>query len=113
MMLRASSEDASGDFGVVMPGSDAAPLGLDGEAELFALAEAAVGGDPTHCREALREVAATLGEAAAVDAAAVAAQFNAITRIADATGIQLDRGLEEVSADLRESLGIGRFNTTV
>ena len=52
---------------------------------------------------------AAAGPAALVDAAAVAAQFQALNRIADATGIPLDAPLGVVAADLQDGLDLRRF----
>ncbi len=50
-----------------------------------------------------------IGEAGMIDAAAVIAGFNGITRIADATGIPLEVPKAEQTAGLRATLGIDRF----
>jgi len=47
-----------------------------------------------------------VGDAGWVDAAAVAATFNAIDRVADATGIPLEPAKAARSADFRGALGI-------
>ena len=46
-----------------------------------------------------------------IDAAAVIAGFDGITRIADATGIPLEPPKAEAVADLRTTLGLDRFVT--
>jgi hypothetical protein len=51
-------------------------------------------------------VLAALSEPAMVDAAAVIAGFDGITRIADATGIQLEPAKAEQTADFRRELGL-------
>ena len=80
--------------------------GLPGGDALVAFAEAAVLGDEAHTREARERVRAELGEAAMVDAAAVIGNFERMVRIADGTGIPIDKPLALVSADIREELGI-------
>jgi len=57
-------------------------------------------------RSALR---GSLGDAALVDAAAVVGFFNAIDRVADATGIPLDPERLDGTADFRAELGIDGF----
>ena len=57
-------------------------------------------------REALRQA---VGDEGLVDAAGVAATFNAIDRIADATGIPLEDAKAAVSADFREALAIDSY----
>lgn len=54
-------------------------------------------------------VVAALGEAAMIDAAAVVAGFNGITRIADATGIPLEPAKAEETEAWRATLGIDAF----
>ena len=44
-----------------------------------------------------------------VDAAGVVATFNAIDRVADATGTPIDEARIETSVELRAELGIDRF----
>ncbi len=72
--------------------------------ELAAFAEAVAGeGDMAAAISALRR---TVGDAGWVDAAGVAATFNAIDRVADATGIPLEPKKAAVSADFRGELDI-------
>ena len=44
-----------------------------------------------------------------VDAAGVASNFERMVRIADATGIQLDKRMEVLSQAVREALHLERF----
>jgi hypothetical protein len=75
---------------------------------LLAYADAAVAETPDL---ALRRqtVADTLGHAAMVDASAVIAIFQAVVKIADATGIPLEDQKAEISAGFREELGINTY----
>ena len=57
-------------------------------------------------RSALR---GSLGDAALVDAATVVGFFNAIDRVADATGIPLDPERVPQTADFRAALGLDAF----
>ncbi len=50
-----------------------------------------------------------MGAAALVDCAGVVAVFNAVVRIADATGIPLETYKEEISVELRRELGIDDY----
>ena len=50
-----------------------------------------------------------MGDAALVDAAAIAATFNAIDRIADSTGIPIEDANAESTAELRDALGLNAF----
>ncbi len=79
--------------------------------ELVAFAEAAVQGDPASlesARDALREV---VGSAGLVDAAGVVANFQRMVRIADGAGIALDTSVGMLAEDLREDLGLDRFES--
>jgi len=51
-----------------------------------------------------------VGDAGLVEAAATVAAFQGLNRIADATGIQLDDGLNSESADFRSPLGLDKFS---
>ena len=76
---------------------------------LAGFAEAVLGDDEarlTEIRERLRE---SLGDAALVDAAAVIANYSALDRVADATGIPLEPAKEAATAGLRAELGIDAF----
>lgn len=77
--------------------------------ELAAFAEAVAYDDETAIAAARDAVTATLGPDAMVDAAAVAATFNAIDRVADSTGIPIDEERLDPSADFRAALGIDAF----
>lgn len=58
------------------------------------------------------EVIPTLGPPALVDRAVVIAIFNAVVRIADATGISLEDYKVDATARLRSELGIDHFHAT-
>ena len=107
-MLRASVEaaDAKVDLRAVVDAR--VESGVPQGALLGRFAEALVRRAPelTALRERIR---AELGEAALVDAAGAAANFQRMTRIADGLGIPLDEGLAEASADIRADLDLGRF----
>jgi hypothetical protein len=87
----------------------AASAGVPHAAELLPFADAVIARDPARIAAARAVVLETLGEAAMLDAAAVIAGFNGITRIADATGIPLEDDKAEKTAAWRAELGIGRF----
>jgi hypothetical protein len=99
------------DLHAVTDGETAAASGVPHERALVALAEAVVGGSDADLTAARAAAVAALGPHAFVEAAAVAANFERMVRIADATGIQLDAPLDAVSAGLRADLGIDRFGS--
>ena len=61
----------------------------------------------TTSREAVRR---ELGDAGLVDACAVIAHFNMMTRMADGAGIPLDARIDLATHDLRRTLGIDDFS---
>lgn len=68
-----------------------------------------LGRDDARLAQIRAEIRHKLGDAALVDAAAVAATFNAIDRVADATGIPIEEAKAESTADFRAQLGINAF----
>ena len=76
---------------------------------LIAFAEAVLGEDDAALAETRDAVQAALGQAGLVDAAAVVGLFNAIDRVADATGIPLEPEKAAASADFRSALGLDHF----
>lgn len=107
MLLRVS--DATAGLDVVTSGQSDDAHALPHEQALVTYTEAVMGdGDTSAAREALM---AELGEASLVDAAAVIAHFDAITRVADGSGISLDSVMKKSTADMRADLGIDAFNT--
>lgn len=112
-MLRASTVDLDTDINLVTQGNAKNDGSVPHASELIALVEAIHGCDPDAMTRARNAVLESLGEAALIDAAAVCAHFEAITRVADTTGVQLDTALEKSSGEIRDLLGLNAFNTTV
>lgn len=75
---------------------------------LTELADAIVGKGDTEITRARDALAQALGAEAALDAIAVAANFERMVRIADPTGIPLGDVLESASAEVREQLALSR-----
>jgi len=109
MLLRASGEMAGEPVDLAVVHGDREAGGVAHSAELLEFAEAVLGEDDTRLDAARRALRAAVGEAGAVDAAAVVSSFSKMDRIADATGIPLDAPLVMMAGDLRESLELGRF----
>ena len=76
---------------------------------LVAFAEAVLGEDEPTLSRGRAALLAALGSEGLVDAAGVVGLFNAIDRVADATGIPLEAEKAEASADFRTALGLDRF----
>jgi hypothetical protein len=79
-------------------------------ATLIEFGEAMLGNNENRQATARQSVYRALGPEGLVDAAAIVASFNAVVKIADATGIPLEDYKEAATQDLRESLGLERFN---
>ena len=76
---------------------------------LIEFAEAVLGEDDAMLDRARTALYAALGPAGLADAAGVVGLFNAIDRVADATGIPLEPDKAAASADFRAALGLDRF----
>jgi hypothetical protein len=109
VLLRASGRHGGEDYDLRNIHGQGLEDGRIAHAEtLLAFADAffAAGGRLGDARAAIM---ADLGPAALIDAAGVVAIFNAVVRIADATGIPLEDYKEELSRDFRGRLGIDAF----
>ena len=58
-----------------------------------------------------QDICDAMGADALVDASAIIGNFQRMVRIADGTGIPLDKPVAVMSAEIRESLGINRFGS--
>jgi len=85
-------------------------IGIRGGAALNALVECLIGRDADGLHAACAVAEAELGRDAVRDALIVAAGFNGITRVADATGIPLDASTDRATAALRARTGIDAFS---
>ena len=109
-MLRASSK-AVGERIDVVDAVSGADDPIPHGSELLAFVDAVVGGDPVAGDSARAALAAAAGGAAIIDAAAVLANFEMMTRVADATGaVQLPERLATL-VEVRERLGLDRFDS--
>ena len=84
--------------------------GVTFEDELRGLTDAAIHGDWAKLKVLRAQAAKTLGAQQMTDALVVAAAFNGITRVADATGIPLDPHTAATTQQMREQTGIQRFS---
>ena len=76
---------------------------------MIEFAEAVLGDDEARLQAARQAIHDALGPDAVVDSAGVAGLFNAIDRVADATGAPLEADKAEMSAALRAEIGIDAF----
>lgn len=109
MLLRGSGEHTGNDYDLTAIVDDGGSGGgVAAAAALTAYADAFFD-DEAGFAAARNRLHAEIGGAALVDAAGVLAIFNAVVRIADATGIPLEDQKAEMSADFRDALGIGDY----
>lgn len=90
-------------------GSAGGDTGIANGALLIVFAEAVLGEDDERLAAARADLAHAMGDAALVDAAGIAGFFNAIDRVADATGTPLDDQTATETESLREELRINDF----
>ncbi len=90
-------------------GAEAATSGVPNAALLLEFVEAVLAADERRLNAARQTLHDTLGAAALIDAAAIVASFNAVVKLADASGIPLEDAKAEATAELRRTLDIDRF----
>ena len=110
-MLRESARatDSTIDLKAIT-GDDAGDGGIPHGSVLTAFAEAVLSNNEARLTDARRLVRDELGDAALVDSAAVVANYCALDRVADATGIPLEATKEANTVELRAALGIDEFS---
>lgn len=111
MRLRVSGTDTGDEYELdAVMGGRAETSGLPHAALLNAFVEAICAHDATASAKARNALVTAAGLRAMIDAAAVIAAFNAYPRMADATGIPLEEGKAQVTAELRAELGLEVLN---
>jgi hypothetical protein len=108
-LLRESSKTTGGNYDLTLLTGTGGDGNIPHGALLVGFAEAVLGSDDERLAAVQFEIRTRMGDAALVDAAAIAATFNAIDRVADATGIPIEDNKAEVTADFRAALGINAF----
>lgn len=109
-LLRASGEHSGEQYDLsAVLGDSGKDTGIPDADVLIRFAEAVVGYDEAETAAARQAVIDRMGEAALVDAAGIAANFNAIDRVADSSGIPLEDEKAAITEDFREDLGINKF----
>jgi hypothetical protein len=111
LLLRASGLTQNKDYDLaVVTGESRGDAGVPHGRLLVEFAEALLGEDDAALSRARSALTNALGSAGLVDAAGIVGLFNAIDRVADATGIPLEAEKAEASADFRAALGLDRFD---
>ncbi len=113
MLLRASGERDNTTYDLHAVMSDEVDSGVAHSRCLRTLTEQAITGDWENLAGSLAAASSAMGEQEAVDALIVAAAFNGITRVADATGIPLDDNTAAITTDLRAANRIDEFDYAV
>lgn len=76
---------------------------------LIAFTEAVMANDKNRMERERQALIDILGPEGFIDVVATIGAFNVVDRIADSTGIPLDPMLRDMSADIRQQLGLTRF----
>ncbi len=109
-LLRGSAEYTGDTYDIrSIHGEGVQACGIPHAEVLVEFAEAALSGEVERLLRARFDIEQTLGGEALVDSAAVVAIFEAVVRIADATGIQIEVYKAELTADVRSELGLDQF----
>jgi hypothetical protein len=109
-LLRASSEHKGETYDLrLLIGEGEGDGGVAHGRLLVDFAEAVLGEDDARLAACRGTLVGRMGETALVDAAGVVGLFNAIDRVADATGIPLEAEKAQISADYRAELGLDAF----
>lgn len=87
-------------------------MGIPHADVLVAYAEAVIEGSKSDIDAARKAVNTAMGDEATVDSAAVICLFNAIDRVADATGAPLEDDKAADTAGMRADIGIDSFAET-
>jgi hypothetical protein len=109
-LLRKSSKTKGENYDLTLLTGTSGDGNIPHGALLVQFVEAVLGTDSDRLAVIQPKIRAKMGDATLVDAAAVAATFNAIDRVADATGIPIEDNKAEVTADFRAALGINAFS---
>ena len=111
-MLRVSSSQTGTGIDLAMVnGEDVGEVELPLARELASFAEAVASRDETALAGARERLRGAGGSAVLVDAAGVAANFQRMVRIADSTGIPVDRLDDELGNSVRAELDLYRFES--
>ena len=110
MLLRASGEQDGAEYDLNAATNATGDAGVEHASLLRELTEAAIENRWDDLTDVRKRAIEAMGEQETVDTLTVAAAFNGITRVADATGIPLDQHTEETTVEMRDVTGIDRFD---
>lgn len=110
MALRGSAKNAGLEINLrVVLGENPEHCGIDNAPALVAFVEALIGRDALRLAQARTVLVGEIGADGMIDAAAVAANFQRMVRIADATGIPFDAQMNAMTRDIQELLELRRY----
>ena len=110
MALRGSAKNSGTQIRLeAVLGQHAEDCGIDNAAALIGFVEALLERDATALAQARTVLAGEIGTDGMIDAAAVAANFQRMVRIADATGIPVDAQVLDMTRDIQELLELRKF----
>lgn len=109
LSLSANMTETAIDLDMVNGSAASAGQGVPFASELASFAEAIAERDIGKIERTRDELAKVAGDAVMVDAAAVAANFQRMVRIADSMGIPIDEKNIEAGAEVRQALDLSRF----
>ena len=113
MRLSMSGEHTGDEYALETAiGNDDGSGGLPHGDLLNEFVEAVCSHDEERTRQTRQQIVEELGEAAMVDTAAVIAAFNGYPRVADTTGIPLEDYKEEVTSNMRSTLGLDALDNS-
>ncbi len=110
MLLRASGDREEKKFNLHSITNSAVLSGVAHGELLRELTEATVLSQWEDLQEIRERASKILGHQTLADILTVASGFNGITRVADSTGIPLDKTTAKTTFDLRKTTGIENFN---
>ena len=110
MLLRGSGLKTQTNFNVNAVTDGAATAGIENEATIRSLVDTFMAGDWQSLAAIRTQATKEIGIQAVADVLTVAAGFNGITRVANATGIPLDPSTAEATSEMRYSANINDFD---
>ena len=110
MLLRRSGENNDKDYQLeAVTGASEGEVGVENESLLLEIADAVYFEESNQMAVVRERALDVIGENAVVDAIGVAAGFNGITKIANATGIPLDDTTEQSTVEMRQMTQIDEY----
>ena len=107
MVLRASAQTKGENYDLdIVIGHGEGKTGVDQGDLLLAYSDAVIANDDLTLSRIREELVKLLGKDALVDAAGTVASFNAVVRVADATGIPLDEFKKGPALEIMDTLAI-------